>query len=194
MSSIGTLPVDLAGVYLATCASGKGLRSYPGIAMVFYHHEVAPAPGPLPRYLDLAYYVANQGIPFTFSSNLLHALHAAIRRVPWDQRFAELVERGAWLRASLSELGFELVASDTPTSPAVITLALPPQWNSVKIGCLMQESGYLLSYNSHYLRRRNWLQISLMGECAKEKLLSLLNALNRVCFRRRPGLAVTSPP
>jgi aspartate aminotransferase-like enzyme len=193
ISSIGTLAVDLGDVYLATSASGKGLRAFPGIAMVFYHHEVAPAPQALPRYLDLGCYGANQGIPFTFSSNLLHALHAALRRVHWDQRFAELVERSAWLRARLSDLGFDLVGCDTLTSPAVITIALPRQLNSVEIGGLVQEAGYLLSCNSQYLRRRNWIQISLMGECAREKLVSLLNALNRVCSRRRPVLPHAHP-
>ena len=44
ISAIGTLPVDLSGVYLASCSSGKGLRAYPGVSMVFYHHEIAPAP------------------------------------------------------------------------------------------------------------------------------------------------------
>ena len=48
----------------------------------------------------------------------------------------------------------------------------------------MQESGYLLSYNSQYLVRRNWIQICLMGDCAKEKAVSMLNALNRNCFKR----------
>src|SRR5215471_17561160 len=52
ISSIGTTPVDLTGVYLASCASGKGLRSYPGIGMVFYHHDPIPS-ARLPRYLDL---------------------------------------------------------------------------------------------------------------------------------------------
>src|ERR1051325_10928701 len=41
ISSIGTLPVDLDGVYLASCSSGKGLRAYPGISMVFHHHDIA---------------------------------------------------------------------------------------------------------------------------------------------------------
>ena len=49
------MPVDLTGVYLASGSSGKGLRAYPGLSMVFYHHEVAPAPDKLPRYLDLGY-------------------------------------------------------------------------------------------------------------------------------------------
>jgi hypothetical protein len=57
--------------------------------------------------------------------------------------------------------------------------------NSLKIGGLMQEAGYLLSCHSDYLRRRNWIQICLMGESTLEKVVSLVNALNRVCFRRR---------
>ncbi len=187
ISSVGTMPVDLKNVFLASCASGKGLRSYPGVSMVFYHHELSAQSPRLPRYLDLCHYAAQEGIPFTFSSNLLHALHAATKRVHWTEHFRQLVELSAWLRAQLCEMGFELVGSDTKTSPAVITMALPQELNSVNIGVLIQESGYLLSYNSEYLRRRNWVQVCLMGECAKEKVISLLNALNRVCFRRRPG-------
>jgi aspartate aminotransferase-like enzyme len=193
-SSIGTLPVDLTGVWLASCASGKGLRSYPGISMVFYHHEVVASPQGLPRYLDLGHYAAQHGVPFTFSSNLLHALHAAVKRVRWDERFAELVQLSAWLRTKLRALGFSLIGDDTTTSPAVVTIALPPSLSSVRVAELIQESGYLLSYNSEYLRRRNWIQVCLMGECSHEKVVSLLNALNRVCFRRRQGRVPADSP
>ncbi|MCX6923141.1 MAG: aminotransferase V, partial [Verrucomicrobia bacterium] len=186
-SSIGNVPVDLTGTWLASCASGKGLRSYPGISMVFYHHEVVACREGLPRYLDLGHYAAQQGTPFTFSSNLLHALHAAVKRVRWDERFAELVEISAWLRTSLRELGFELIGDAATTSPAVVTIALPSELNSVQVAELILESGYLVSYNSEYLRRRNWIQVCLMGECAKEKVVSLLNALNRVCFHQPHG-------
>jgi aspartate aminotransferase-like enzyme len=184
ISSVGTMPLDLTGVYLASCSSGKGLRSYPGISMVFYHHEVASQPEHLPRYLDLGYYAAQKGVPFTFSSNLLHALHAAVKHVPWESRYAELEELSTWLRSRLKASGFELVGSGAKTSPAIVAIALPASLNSVKVGDLMQESGYLISYNSEYLVKRNWIQICLMGDCAKEKLVSLLNALNRVCLRR----------
>ncbi len=190
ISSIGTVPVDLRGVWLASCASGKGLRSYPGLSMVFYHHAVAPASQGLPRYLDLGYYAARGGVPFTFSSNLLHALAAAMRRVRWAERFAGLVELSTWLRASLREMGFDLIGAGATTSPAVVTIALPPSLNSVQIGSLMQESGYLLSYNSGYLRGHNWIQVCLMGECTQEKVVSLLNALSRVCFGCGRGRAV----
>ena len=187
ISSIGTMPVDLGGVFFASCSSGKGLRSYPGLSMVFYHHDPEPRIRRLPRYLDLSYYAGHEGVPFTLSSNLLHALHAALKRVQWERRFAELTELSAWLRTGLRELGFELVGDGASTSPAIVTIALPKDLDSVGVGKLIQEAGYLLSYNSDYLRRRNWIQICLMGECAREKLVSLLNAMNRVCFRRRPA-------
>lgn len=191
ISSIGTLPVDLTGVYLASSASGKGLRSYPGVAMVFYHHEAQPAPDRLPRYLDLGFYAQQDGVPFTFSSNLLHALNAAVKHVDWEKRFAGLMETSTSLRTKLLELGFDLVASDTRTSPAVVTIALPTEMDSLKTGGLMQEAGYLLSCHSDYLRRRNWIQICLMGESTLEKVVSLVNALNRVCFRRRATVSAS---
>lgn len=183
ISSVGTMPVDLSGVFLASCSSGKGLRAYPGISMVFHNHAVMPQPERLPRYLDLGYYSQQQGVPFTFSSNLLHAMHAAVKHVDWEKRFADIVELSEFLRGKLREMGFELVGGTGETSPAVVTIALPAEMNSLKIGGLVQEAGYLLSYNSEYLRKKNWIQICLMGECTREKLVSLLNAMKRVCFR-----------
>lgn len=188
ISCVGTMPVDLAGVYLAACASGKGLRSYPGVAMVFFNHPIVPAEAHLPRYLDLGYYTHQEGIPFTFSSNLLHALHAAVRGVNWEKRFTEVQETSGWLRAKLVESGFELVGANAITSPAVITIALPAALNSVTVGNLMKESGFLLSYNSDYLRGKNWIQICLMGEIAREKVVALANTMHRVCFRQ-PAVA-----
>ena len=185
ISSIGTLPVDLRGVFLASGVSGKGVRSYPGLSLVFYHHDLAPALA-LPRYLDLGYYAHNQGIAFTHSSNLVHALHAALKRTPWDRHFAELAEMSAALRERLHGMGFKLIEANGNMSPAVITLVLPPELNSAKVGVQLQEAGYLLSCNSEYLRRNNWIQICLMGEVAREKLVSLANALHRVWLRQQP--------
>ena len=182
ISSIGTVPADLSGFYLASCASGKGLRSYPGVSMVFHNHEVSVAPD-LPRYLDLGYYVASEGLPFTFSSNLLHALHAAIKRVNWQDRFQELRELADWLRPRLAELGFDLIGDPSCTSPAVVTIAVPAGVSAVEFAQSLAESGFLLSYNSEYLRRRNWIQICTMGECTREKVVSLLNAMQRAAHR-----------
>jgi aspartate aminotransferase-like enzyme len=189
ISSIGTMPVDLTGVFLASGASGKGLRAYPGLSMVFYHHEVQPAPERLSRYLDLGYYAAQNGVPFTFSSNLLHALHAAVKHVDWEKRFTGLVELGGELRRRLRDAGLTLVADDLLHSPAVVTIVLPPELDSVSVGNRMQESGFLLSYNSEYLKQRNWMQICLMGECGRDKVQSLVNVLTRACFKIRPETA-----
>ncbi|HEX5220611.1 MAG TPA: aminotransferase class V-fold PLP-dependent enzyme [Verrucomicrobiae bacterium] len=191
ISSVGTMPVDLREVYLASAASGKGLRAYPGVAMVFHQHETQPESASLPRYLDLGFYAQQEGIPFTFSSNLLHALHAAVRGVNWERRFAEVAETSTWLRTKLIEHEFTVIGASTRTSPAVFTIQLPAELNSINVGNLMQESGFLLSYNSDYLKRRNWIQICLMGEVAQEKVVALLNALERVCKRdRAPGQAI----
>ncbi|HTV41808.1 MAG TPA: GNAT family N-acyltransferase [Candidatus Sulfotelmatobacter sp.] len=188
ISTIGAVPADLSDVFLASCASGKGLRAYPGLSMIFYNHEiVSNAASKLPRYLDLDFYAQQDGIPFTFSSNLLHALRAAVRRVNWEKRFSDIEDLSGWLRERLVENGFHLVGNGGPVSPAVITLQLPNDINSVKFGGAMQEAGYLLSFNSEYLRRKNWVQVCLLGECAREKVVALANATNRVYSKLNPG-------
>lgn len=194
ISTVGTMAVDLSGVYLASCASGKGLRAYPGLSMIFYNHSIAPDSAPkLPRYLDLEFYARQEGIPFTFSSNLLHALRAAVKRVNWEKRFEDTAEWSGWLRERLVESGMPLIGDGASVSPAVITIQLPPEISSVKFGTAMQEAGYLLSFNSEYLRRKNWVQICLMGECAREKVVALANALNRVYSKQKPEMEMARP-
>ncbi|HMP83742.1 MAG TPA: aminotransferase class V-fold PLP-dependent enzyme [Verrucomicrobiota bacterium] len=191
ISSIGAVPVNLRGVHLASCASGKALRSYPGVSIVFHDPVPQPVTDALPRYLDLGYYQQLE-IPFTFSSNLLHALHAAVKCVDWKRRFGDLNDISGWLRPRLREMGFRLVGDGAQSSPAVHTIELPSEMPSTKLGSLLQEAGYLVSSNSDYLRRRNWIQICLMGEWQREKVVSLVNALNRICFRRKSVAADAS--
>jgi aspartate aminotransferase-like enzyme len=183
ISTIGSLPLDLRGVYLAAGTSGKGLRSYPGLAIVFYQHDARPSPETTPRYIDLGNYRAEQGIPFTFSSNLLYALRAAIRRVDWPQRFASVAALSSLLRDALMTLGFKLIGNGQ-MSPAIFTIELPPEADSAEFGARILEAGFLLSFNSEYLRRKNWIQISLLGECSEEKVVALINALKRIAHPR----------
>lgn len=194
ISSLGTVYVDLNGVYLATGTNGKGMGSYPGLCMVFHHHELRPAPDRLPRYLDLGYYAVQNGVPFTFNSNLLYALRAAIWDAEWERRFAQIAKMGAELRRRLREAGFQLLIPDSVAAPAVVTVVLPPDIPSVELGRRLEEKGFLLNYNSEYLQRRNWIQIALMGECDWEESMALVNVLKYVAFHttgvRRPGLAV----
>ena len=46
----------------------------------------------------------------------------------------------------------------------------------------MLEAGFLLSFNSEYLRCKNWIQISLLGECSEEKVVALVNGLKHMQF------------
>ena len=184
ISSIGTLPVDLTGVYLASCVSGKALASFPGLSMVFYHHDLAPAPTSLPRYFDLGYYAAQSGIPFTHSSNLVYALQAALHRIRWPETFAHIGAAVLGLRRRLREVGFQIVAPDAHASPAVVTIALPHDISSTAIGHSLKETGYLLNYNCGYLLERNWIQICLMGEWSRHGLETLPDVLAELCARR----------
>ncbi len=190
ISSLGTVPVDLDGVYLASCVSGKGLGSFPGLSMVFYNHVLSGSKQ-LPRYLDLGYWASQDGIPFTHSSNLLHALLAALKRICWREKFAQITEVSRWLRSRLGELGFQIVASEGLGSPAVFSIALPPEVSSRSIGWLLQQEGYLLSYKSEYLLKRNWIQICLMGEWSRENLETLPTVLaNLVGRSQKPRLVI----
>ena len=179
ISSIATVPLDLDGVYLATAVSGKGFGAFPGLSMVFHDHPIHPAPERLPRYLDLGYYAEQQGIPFTTSSNLIYALMAANERFGKDpeSRFAEIRRTGEWLRAELRRMGLHVVAPEEHASPAVVTLALDKEINSVAVGRNLERAGFLLSYRSTYLSSRNWIQVCLMGCCPREKVEALVRVL-----------------
>lgn len=172
ISSVGLMPVNLSGVYLASCASGKGLAGYPGLCMVFHDHPLKSSLR-LPRYLDLGWYAEHQGIAFTQSSNLVEALDAAVRRPEWPKKFADVASVSSWLRRRLRELGFTLMAPDGEATPGVLTVALPENLSSSELGLQLHQAGFLLSYNSDYLRQRNWIQICVMGEYSGQKLEAL---------------------
>jgi|CXWL01.1.fsa_nt_gi aspartate aminotransferase-like enzyme/ribosomal protein S18 acetylase RimI-like enzyme len=184
ISSLGTVPVDLTRVHLASGVGGKGLGSFPGISMVFHDHEIAPAPAALPRYLDLGFYAAEGGVPFTHSSNLLAALAAALARSGWSEHFDELREISIGLRHRLRGAGFRLAASDALASPAVVTVVLPPEVDSYQLGEELRRAGFLLSYASGYLVARNWIQICLMGEVDRSAVARVVDRMAMAVRRR----------
>lgn len=180
VSSIGAAPVDLRGVRLATGVSGKGLGGYPGLALVLADRALAPHPA-VPRYLDLGEYFEADGVPFTFSSNLVSALSAALERLEPEQRQAELLARladqGYALRTAIEVAGFEVLAPRSIASPVVMTISLPPSISSDAVGAYLERHGWQLSYRSGYLLRRNWIQICLMSDLDEAALETLPEAL-----------------
>lgn len=184
VSAIGAVPIDLDDVYLASGASGKALASFPGLSFVFHAHEVVPAPGRLPKYLDLGSYAAAGGVPFTHSSNLIEALDAALDRFDTDAPFSDIARLSAQLRSQLADLGWSPLVPGRQATPAIVTLALPPDQSAAAIGEELARQGLLVAHHSEYLASRNWLQISLMGHRSAEPLQCLMAALGRMTSTR----------
>ena len=179
VSAIGAVPLDLTGVTLASGASGKALGAFPGLSMVFYAEQVRPEPARLPRYLDLGYYAQKDGVPFTHSSNLVAALEAALIRFDSPSPFVRLAEMSAWFRCRLRSIGIPVLVDGPEASPAVVTIPLPPSLSAKLVGDALRKQGLVVAYQSEYLVHRNWLQVSLMGQCSEDRLERLLAALGR---------------
>jgi aspartate aminotransferase-like enzyme len=178
-SSLGTIVVDLRGVYLASSVSGKGLAAFPGISMVFCNHPVT-ADVRLPRYLDLGYYREKEGTPFTHSSNLVSSLYKALVDLNAAKRFAVISELNRTLRQRLTDSGFTFLGSACHSAPAVISIVLPEQLSSLRLGEAMESRGWLLSYLSSYLLERNIIQVCLMGAVTEEQCLQMAEAFTEV--------------
>lgn len=174
ISSLGTIPVSLRDIHFGSGVSGKGLSSISGISMVFYNHPVESQPQHLPRYLDLGYYAKKQGIPFTICSNLIYALKTAISRVPSEQHYENIRLLSGWVRRELRSRGFTIIAPDSHSSPAVISIGLPKGISSREIGRVLEQNGYLVHYNSKYLLANNWIQICLFGACDTKSVASAI--------------------
>lgn len=187
VSAIGLQPCDLSGVRLASAVSGKALGAYSGLAMVFHDGRLHRG-GDLPRYLDLASYEDNAGVPFTQSSNLLAALDASLQNTDWPMRWRRIRETDAALQNGLQDAGFQIVGS-RERMPGILTLALPAEINANSLAHSMARLGYLLAGHSSYLQARNWLQICLMGQWQDDLLEVLPKQLARQ-VRRAESLKV----
>ena len=170
ISAIGNIPVDLSKIYLASCVSGKGLASFCGLSMVFYNHTIAEGDIKLPRYLNLYQYSHSQGIPYTISSNLVYALHTALKNLNIDEKSNRIKELYFFLKQKLEILGISMFNAQEDINPAVLTIPIEPNYDSQKIGDYLRRKGYLVSYESSYLLQKNWIQICLMGDIKKEQL------------------------
>jgi aspartate aminotransferase-like enzyme len=179
ISSLGALPVDLHGVHLATGTSGKGLGSYPGLALVFHDYEPRAEPERLPGYLDLGHWAEHASVPHTHSSNLVAALAAALRAVT-PARMARIRENAAWLRRALRAEGWSLTAPDALACPAMVTIALDESLTVAAVGTELEQRGFLLNFRSRHMLARNWIQVSLLGDPPRaglERLLATLRSM-----------------
>jgi len=163
ISSIGTIPVDLSGVCMASGVSNKGLGAFPGLAFVFESGAPSKRSGVIPRYLDLSCYEGEAAIPYTLCSNLVYALKEALSQLDSKARVEDTSKLSFALRARLRAGGLQILCEDAVSSPAITTVLLPPHINSIQIGNKLEKEGVLISYNSEYLAKRNWIQFCFMG-------------------------------
>lgn len=179
ISSLGTVPVRLHDVWMASAVSGKALCAFPGVAIVYHDGRTCAPSHRIPRYLDLGFAVEQQGVPFTQSSNLLDALVTSLAEVDWSARLRHIANDGEWLRRAVEQRGWRILAHTDHASPAVHTLIPPAGVNARTLGERLRAEGWLISFESGYLRERNWLQLCLMGHYAPEALRAFPHALDR---------------
>jgi aspartate aminotransferase-like enzyme len=177
VSTAGVVPLDLSGVWMASAASGKGLASYPGLAIVLHNEPVDPAPDKLPRYLDLGLYANGDGVPFTQSSNFIAALKTALEITDWPRKFDRVRDLHDRIRPGLAELGATFVVPLDHASPAVITVPMKSGVSSLEVADRLKAAGFLVSARSAYLVSRNWLQVCLMGDLVASDADALLDCL-----------------
>ncbi|MBE0536062.1 MAG: aminotransferase class V-fold PLP-dependent enzyme [Phycisphaerae bacterium] len=191
ISSVGSVPVNVGGAYLASAVSGKGFCSFSGLAMVFYNHTLTPSNKRLPRYLDLQMYADSEGVPFTVSSNLVGALNASLKGLDVAAKYRHNCDISNWLRRELRREGLEVRVEGECAAPCVMTVVVPAEFSSERIGRRLEEWGFFTHYKSGYLKERNWLQICMMGEVSREALgpllVNLRQLLSRAKRRRRSG-------
>lgn len=177
ISSLGAVFLNLRDVDFASGSSGKALRSYSGLSFVFYKNSVPVKK--IPRYLDLALYEKNEGVPFTTSSNLLSACKAALTVLLKNPagRYSSMKEQTKTIRHCLTSCGIPVLIKDINTSPIVTTVTLPNNIPSLEVGDYLQRRGILVHYKSSYLQRKNWMQVSSMSVYEEHILQNLVYEL-----------------
>ncbi len=176
VSSIGAVPLDLSGVYLASGATGKALSSYAGLALIFADPERLKHldSNRLPSYLDMPATLECVGPRFTVSSSLLKPLAVALRVYSTPEktqaRFDHYAGLGRFVRERLRGMGLSPLAPETVASP-VITSFYPPGTESATDFVTRCEAwGYSIGGQSGYLHEQRVVQIANMGAISRDDL------------------------
>ncbi len=190
MSAIGNRPTDLSGVAFATASSGKGLGSFPGIALVFSADKMEPDPS-LPTYIDLGHYFSKGGIPFTISSNLIMALNRAVDHTLQPGHISHIGELSAHLLNKIKGIPGIEVLNKNYRSVSHITTIIPQNGvSAVDLGNAIWKAGIETSFNSRYLVDRNYLQVAIMSRHYRYEIDFLLDVLGKEVQRlQQAGVA-----
>jgi aspartate aminotransferase-like enzyme len=186
VSSLGAVPLDLSGVYLATGATGKSLGAYAGAALIFADARALARidRSQVPSYFDLAAALASDGPCYTFPSPTLRALEAALADYATPEKAQARYERyaalGAYVRQQLRELGLEPVAPEGWACPVVTTFAPPGDEPSGAFVERCRAWGFVIGGQSGYLAERRLVQIATMGAVGREDCAPFFKHLRRL--------------
>jgi aspartate aminotransferase-like enzyme/N-acyl-L-homoserine lactone synthetase len=181
VSSVGATPLHLDGASLATGVSGKALGSYAGLSFVFADDDVLACPlRGAPASLDVRAAIECAGSQFTVPSPLIMALDTALAlnyatAEERQSRFRCYAELGAYLRATLRDLGLPPVAAETDAAPCIATFVSPyPDF----VGeC--RALGFEVGGESGYLHERGWAQLAIMGAIERAHISRFASQIRR---------------
>lgn len=183
ISSLGAVPLDLCGVYLATGATGKALGAYAGLAIVFAdtatlgHLDTSR----VPSYLDLPTALASDGPRYTFPSPTLRAVDAALAEyaAPANARarYEHYAALGAFVRGRLRQAGLPPLADEACACPVITTFAPPAAESSAAFVARCQAWGFAIGGQSQYLAERRLVQVATMGAITRDDCIPLFEQL-----------------
>jgi len=183
VSTLGSVPLDLDGVFLATSTSGKCLGSLAGLAILLGRAGTLRglAMDGVPLALDARAAFDTRGPRFTIASTLINTLDAALGRLDTrekrDAEYARLRRIGTMVRAGLRRLHAQPIAPDACASPSVTTFEPPAGLSPERLALVCRAAGFEINVHSPYLPPRGWAQIATMGNVQERDLERLFKAL-----------------
>ncbi len=162
VSTLGSVPLDLTNVWLASGSSGKGLAAPCGLAMVF--HEEAALPGTGAPW-ELHTYTVADGVPNTINTCLVRALLASLRTTPWSEKQLKAKQVMQTLAEQLEDLGWYPLASQE-RHPGILTYDLGTA--AAPLGAALRAAGVWVSFESRHLQTNGWIQFCLLGHLSAE--------------------------
>ncbi|HUR26878.1 MAG TPA: alanine--glyoxylate aminotransferase family protein [Planctomycetota bacterium] len=188
VTSLGCMPVaaDAAGIDAAYACSQKGLSCVPGLAPITFSARAAARIAQRKRpvqsfYLDLPllmrFWGGERGYHHTASSNLLVALHEALRLVRvegLEARFARHAQIGDALRAGVRAVGLELFVPDADALRQVTAIRVPDGVDDLRVRRrLLGEYGIEISGGLGAQKGRLW-RVGMMGAGASRRNVVLV--------------------
>ncbi|MEX2215260.1 MAG: aminotransferase class V-fold PLP-dependent enzyme [Phycisphaeraceae bacterium] len=183
VSAVGSVPIDMRDVHLASGVSNKSLGAVAGLSMVFADVDSLDGvdQSRLPAYLDLVDSLRVPGPRFTFPSPPIQALLVALDEYATpqsrDATFKRYAAMGSFIRRELRSLGLPALVGEEQAAPVVTTFSPPAGLNADSFIQRCLDWGYQIGGESGYLRDRNWLQLATMGDVTLDDCQTLFDRL-----------------